>query len=78
MIEDCIAMSEDGDWYAFPIESKRSEVISALAQGSSWLDVLREFHVRKGYVWESKPGWFEECSADDAGAVQVWVAKGRP
>jgi hypothetical protein len=67
------------DWTRYLDQAgKRSEVISALAQGSSWLDVLREFHVRKGYVWESKPGWFEECSADDAGAVQVWVAKGRP
>lgn len=78
MIEDCIAMSEDGDWYAFPAAASRAQVITALAQGSSWLDVLREFHVKQGYVWENPDGWWFECAETDVGATRAWIAKARP
>lgn len=78
MIEDCIAMSEDGSWYAFPAEASRAQVITALAHESSWIEILQAFHVKRGWVWESEPGWFEQCAETDADAKPVWIAKARP
>jgi len=83
MIEDCIAMSEDGDWYAFPGTATRAQVISAIAsEDSSWMEVLRTFHVKQGFVVEEGDDplddkWYWQCEADTPGAIPCWIAKRR-
>lgn len=79
-IEDCLAMSEDGDWFAFPANATRAQVIGALAADSSWLDVLREFHVKQGFVVEGEQdgsAWYWQAEASDAGAIPCWIARRR-
>lgn len=85
-VSDCIAMSEDGDWYAFPASAKRSEVISAIAaEATDWWDVLHAFSVSKGHVYEASEhdptglpaGWWFECEHDYPGAVGAWIARRR-
>lgn len=71
-------MAEDGDWYAFPGDWRRSQVIEAISDGLGWLEALRTFHVKQGFVWQSEPGWWQECQRDDAGAVPCWLAVARP
>jgi hypothetical protein len=78
-IEDCIAMSEDGDWLAFPEELTRGQVISALADGGEWIFVLQAYVFSRGYVratitdWGE--GWWEQCDADAPGAEAAWIVR---
>lgn len=80
-VENCIAMSEDGDWYAFPHDFSRADVIGALAgDHNGWRAVLREFHVKRGYVVQGlhgAEGWYFEAQAGDADAILCWIAKRR-
>lgn len=82
MIEDCLAMSEDGDWFAFPEGMTRGQVIGSLSDDSSWFEVLHEFHVKRGFVFqglgpEGEGGWYTECEQGDADAIACWIAKRR-
>jgi hypothetical protein len=79
-MSDVVAMSEDGDWMAFPDELTRGDVISAVATETSWWAVLRGYTVRRGYVREAHDdywgeGWWEQCEAWDAGARRVWIVR---
>lgn len=73
-VEDCIAMSEDGDWYAFPGSLTRSQVIDAIAEGD-WRAALNAFAFTRGHVFESAPGWWQDCGPDDACAVPAWIVR---
>jgi hypothetical protein len=79
-IEDCIAMSETGEWFAFPATATRGQVISAVAADSSWFDVLRLFHVKQGFVFQGTQdgeAWYWECDEHDACAIPAWIVKRR-
>lgn len=78
-IEDCLAASECEDWYAFPATATRAQVIGALAADSSWLEVLREFHVKQGHVvyGHEDDGWYWEAEASEPGAIPCWIARRR-
>ena len=81
-IEDCLAMSEDGEWIAFPAEMTRGQVIAAVASDSDWWTVLHTFRVKAGHVFqglgpEGEPGWYTECEETDADAIPAWIVKRR-
>lgn len=67
MTEDCIAISEDGDWAAYPKTMKRGQVFSKLAANSSvtgmdWWTLTHHYAVRAGHVHEDigEPGYWHE------------------
>lgn len=78
-IEDCIAVSEDFDWFAFPAEYTRGQVIGALAaEDSSWFDTLRRFQVKRGYVVQGVQdggAWYWEAEEGDADAIAAWIVR---
>lgn len=79
MSEDCIAMSEDGDWYAFSRTMKRGQVMAALADSClSWWDAIHAYKIRAGFVHVSRfrgPAEREwaECDATDLWAEPCWI-----
>jgi hypothetical protein len=85
-IEDCIAMSEDGDWYAFHRDGviRRPQVMAAIARQDGWDDfheAITTWRVRVGWVVESDEypgrGWWSQCDFDTPGAVPAWVVTRR-
>jgi len=86
-VEDCIAMSEDGDWFAYPKTMSRGQAMSAVARSAedvgyyAWHETLTRFRVRAGFVRqddEQEPGWWSECSAFASGATPAWIVSARP
>jgi hypothetical protein len=89
-IEDCIAMSEDGDWYAFRRDgsTSRPQIMAAVCRdgeehGAAWFEILEAFRgVRVGWVTESEEnpgiGWWSECDHDTPGAVPAWIVERKP
>lgn len=63
-IEDCLAMSEDGDWFAFPKTMTRGQVMSALAGDYDWWEAVHAYRVRAGHVHEEvgNPGYWHEVT----------------
>jgi hypothetical protein len=76
-IEDAYAMSEDGDWYAFRADLTRGQVFGALAEHSSWWDVLRAHRLKRGYVREDVDDWYWTCDADHPDALPAWIVTRR-
>lgn len=86
---DCIAMSEDGDWFAYPKTMTRGQAMSAVARSADdlgyadWHDTLKRFQVRAGYVYPDNGGtygttWHFECDADHPRAIPCWIVKLKP
>lgn len=80
-ISDCLAMSDDGAWYAFPGELSRGDVITAMTDVSnSWIETLRLFAVKRGHVVQGLQGnesWYWEAEATDVGAIACWIVRRR-
>lgn len=77
-VEDCLAMSEDGGWLAFPSSWTRGQVISAVASDSDWMHVLHAFRVKRGFVFQGynpdeQCAWYTECEETDADAIPAWI-----
>jgi hypothetical protein len=77
-VSDCIAASEDQDWWAFPKSMRRGQVMAALARESDWWTVIHETRIHAGYVVErdvdTEGGWWEECREGTPNAVPCWIA----
>jgi hypothetical protein len=80
-IEDCLAMSEDGTWLAFPGEMTRGQVVGAMAaEDGSWLGTLRAFTIKQGFVFQgvqNGDAYYWECEQTDADAIPAWIVKRR-
>lgn len=79
-VSDCIAMSEDGAWYAFPAGWTRGQVIGALAEDSDWWSVLHSFHVKQGHVHHAEVSdwWYTAapgCECDTC--TPCWIVTRR-
>jgi hypothetical protein len=87
-VEDCIAMTDDGGWIAFPRDGqiRRPQVMAALARQSEWIgygwhEAIVRWRIRVGWVVESDEypgrGWWSQCDYDTPGAVPAWIATRR-
>lgn len=87
-IEDCIAMNETGDWFAFHRDGtlSRPMVMAAIARsmdddGYTWHEALMRYRCRIGWVVESEEyperGWWSQCDYDTPGAVPAWIVSSR-
>jgi hypothetical protein len=85
-VEDCIAMSDDGGWIAFPRDGqiRRPQVMAAIAAnlgGYDFHEAITRWSIRVGWVVESEEyperGWWSQCDYDTPGAVPAWVATRR-
>lgn len=82
-LANCIAMSEDGSWIAFPRALTRGQVMGILAENCmSWWDAIHYYRIRLGYVHVARfqplghgREW-EECLATDLWAQEAWIARG--
>jgi hypothetical protein len=81
--EDCIAMSDDGSWAAYPKTMKRGQVFSHIAQASElhgldFWTLTHHYTVRAGFVTEyphADRGWWTECAAEDVWATPCWILR---
>lgn len=88
-MSDCIAMSEDNDWFAFPKTMRRGQVMASLARSAEdigygdWHWFLTHFRILAGYVHPvpapdgyGEP-WHAECKATDAEAIPAWIVRAK-
>lgn len=83
--EPLIAMSEDGDWFAYRKEGlTRSQAMSRVARGAddlgygSWHETLTRYRVLARYVAETTRGWWEEVAPSHPGSTPAWIVCERP
>jgi hypothetical protein len=87
-VEDCIAMSEDGDWYAFRRDgsTSRPQIMAAVCRdgeehGAAWFEILEAFKVLAGFVCpdpEMGEGHWKQCAhLHRPGAVPAWIVERR-
>lgn len=86
MTEDCIAMSEDGSWAAYPKTMKRGQVFPHIAResylhGLDMWELTHHYKVRAGFVHhETKartldPEWWYQAAKDCqcADCIPCWI-----